>query len=109
MDIGFIGIGQMGRHMVSRIWGAGNTPHIYDINKAAAAPLLRKGMKWAGSPAEVARACRIVFTSLPAPKDVEQVVYGDKGLKKSWQHGDIYYRHEYQFAIGYKAYCGRRG
>jgi 3-hydroxyisobutyrate dehydrogenase-like beta-hydroxyacid dehydrogenase len=90
MDIGFIGIGQMGRHMANHIWEAGFTPHIYDVNKEAAAPLLHKGCKWCDSPAEIARQCRIVITSLPTPKDVEQVVYGEKGLMKGWKPGDIY-------------------
>jgi 2-hydroxymethylglutarate dehydrogenase len=90
MEIGFIGIGQMGRHMANRIWMAGFTPRVYDINKEAAAPLLQKGAKWSASPAEVAHACRIVISSLPAPKDIEQVVYGDKGLMKGWKSGDIY-------------------
>jgi 3-hydroxyisobutyrate dehydrogenase-like beta-hydroxyacid dehydrogenase len=31
-----------------------------------------------------------VITSLPAPGDVEEVVYGTKGLKHGWQAGDIY-------------------
>jgi 3-hydroxyisobutyrate dehydrogenase-like beta-hydroxyacid dehydrogenase len=90
MDIGFIGIGQMGRHMADRIWQAGFTPHVNDIHKEAAAPLLHKGALWYNSPEEVARACRIVITSLPTPKDVEEVVYGEKGLMKGWQSGDIY-------------------
>jgi 2-hydroxymethylglutarate dehydrogenase len=90
MNIGFIGIGQMGRHMANRIWEAGFTPHIYDVYKEAAAPLLHKGAKWCQSPAEVAHACRIVISSLPTPKDVEQVVYGDNGLQKGWKSGDIY-------------------
>ncbi len=90
MNIGFIGIGQMGKHMVSRIWQAGYTPYIFDINKEGATPLLHKGMKWCDSPADVARSCRIVVSSLPMPKDVEQVVYGKNGLKEGWKTGDIY-------------------
>ena len=90
MNIGFIGVGQMGKHMVNRIWEAGFTPHIHDLNKAAAEPMLKKGMRWCESPAEVARDCRIVISSLPMPKDVEQVVYGKNGLKEGWKSGDIY-------------------
>ena len=90
MEIGFIGIGQMGRHMANRIWMAGFTPRVYDINKEAAAPMLKKGAKWSASPMAVARACRIVISSLPTPKDIEQVVYGENGLMKGWQSGDVY-------------------
>jgi 3-hydroxyisobutyrate dehydrogenase-like beta-hydroxyacid dehydrogenase len=90
MNIGFIGIGQMGRHMVNRIWEAGFTPYVYDVSKDAAAAILHKGGKWCNTPAEVARHCRIVITSLPKPNNVEQVVYGETGLMKGWQSGDIY-------------------
>jgi 2-hydroxymethylglutarate dehydrogenase len=90
MEIGFIGIGQMGKHMANRIWQGGFTPYVNDISKEAAAPLLHKGARWCATPADVARACRIVITSLPTPKDVEQVVYGDTGLMKGWKSGDIY-------------------
>ena len=90
MDIGFIGIGQMGKHMANHIWEAGFTPHIFDIHKEAATPLLHKGCRWCASPEEIARTCRVVFTSLPTPKHVEAVVYGENGIAKGWKSGDIY-------------------
>ncbi len=90
MKIGFIGIGQMGRHMSRRILEAGYQLTVYDINKEAAAFLIKKGADWADSPAAVAQACRVVVTSLPKPEDVEQVVYGKDGLMQGWRSGDIY-------------------
>jgi 3-hydroxyisobutyrate dehydrogenase-like beta-hydroxyacid dehydrogenase len=90
MEIGFIGVGQMGRHMAARILNGGYGLTVNDLNREAAAPLLEKGAKWADTPESLAGTCRIVFSSLPAPEDVEQVVYGDSGLKKGWQAGDIY-------------------
>lgn len=90
MDIGFIGIGQMGKRMSARILAAGYKLTVNDLNKEAAAPVLEKGAKWADTPGDVARACRVVITSLPAPGDVEQVVYGDGGLVTGWRAGDIY-------------------
>jgi 3-hydroxyisobutyrate dehydrogenase-like beta-hydroxyacid dehydrogenase len=90
MNIGFIGIGQMGRHMSRRLLEAGHKVTIHDLSKEAAAPLLKTGAVWADSPAAVARACRVVITSLPRPQDVEQVVYGADGLIQGWRSGDIY-------------------
>jgi 3-hydroxyisobutyrate dehydrogenase len=90
MEIGFIGIGQMGKHMARRILEAGYSLTIHDINKEAAAPLLEKGARWADSPKAVATACGVVITSLPTPPIVEQVVYGPNGLKSAWKKGDIY-------------------
>jgi 3-hydroxyisobutyrate dehydrogenase-like beta-hydroxyacid dehydrogenase len=90
MKIGFIGIGQMGRHMSRRILEAGYELTVNDINKEAAAPLIKKGAAWADTPAAVAKTCRVVITSLPKPQDVEQVVYGKDGLTQGWRKGDIY-------------------
>ncbi len=90
MKIGFIGIGQMGKHMSRRILEAGYGLIVHDLNKEAAAPLIEKGAEWVDSPAAVAKACRVVITSLPKPQDVEQVIYGKNGLMQGWRSGDIY-------------------
>jgi 2-hydroxymethylglutarate dehydrogenase len=90
MKIGFIGVGQMGRHMAWRILEAGYDLTVYDANKAAATPLLAKGAKWAGTPKEAAESCNVVISSLPTPKIIEDVVYGANGLNKGWKEGDIY-------------------
>jgi len=90
MDIGFIGIGQMGRHMAKHILDAGYNLTVNDINKEAATSLLDSGAKWGNTPEELAKSCQVVISSLPGPKDVEQVVYGENGLKAGWKKGDIY-------------------
>ncbi|OGN98463.1 MAG: hypothetical protein A2Y89_06385 [Chloroflexi bacterium RBG_13_51_18] len=90
MKIGFIGIGQMGRHMSRRILEAGYDLTIHDLKKEAAVPLLEKGAKWSNSPKEVAKSCELVFSSLPTPQNIEEMVYGDSGLSKGWKKGDIY-------------------
>ena len=46
MDIGFIGIGKMGRHMAGHILEAGYGLAVNDINKEAATPLLEKGASY---------------------------------------------------------------
>jgi 2-hydroxymethylglutarate dehydrogenase len=90
MKIGFIGIGQMGRHMSRRILERGYQLTVHDINKEAAAPLIKMGADWANNPAGVAQECHVVITSLPKPQDVEQVVYNKDGLMQGWRSGDIY-------------------
>ena len=90
MDIGFIGIGQMGRHMSKRILEAGYSLTVLDINKDAATNLLEAGAKWCDTPRSMAASCQLVITSLPTPQDVEQVVYGPEGLKLGWKDGDTY-------------------
>ncbi len=90
MKIGFIGIGQMGRHMSRRILEAGYDLTVYDINKEATAPLLEKGAKWVNTPKDMSASCQVIISSLPTPQIVEEVVYGDNGLSAGWKAGDIY-------------------
>jgi len=90
MDIGFIGIGQMGKHMAKHLLDAGYDLTVLDLNKAAASHLLEAGAKWCDTPKAMAESCQMVITSLPTPQDVEQVVYGPEGLKSGWKDGDIY-------------------
>ncbi len=90
MDIGFIGIGQMGSRMSRRLLQAGYDLSVYDLRKDAAQPLLKKGARWSKTPKDVAETCRIVLSSLPGPAEVEEVVYGPEGLAAGWQRGDIY-------------------
>jgi 2-hydroxymethylglutarate dehydrogenase len=90
MNIGFIGIGQMGKHMAKHILDAGYNLTVLDLNKAAATHLLEAGAKWCDTPKAMAESCQMVITSLPTPQDVEQVVYGPNGLKSGWKDGDIY-------------------
>ncbi len=90
MNVGFIGIGNMGKHMTGNLLKAGYSLYINDLFKDAAQPLLAKGAKWASSPREIASSCQVVITMLPAPPDVEKVVYGPEGLMAGWKKGDIY-------------------
>lgn len=90
MKVGFIGLGQMGKHMSRHILEAGFDLTVLDLKKEAAAPLLAKGAKWVDSPAAMAKSCDVIISSLPTPVEVQQVVYGDNGLMKGWKKGDIY-------------------
>jgi 3-hydroxyisobutyrate dehydrogenase len=90
MDIGFIGIGQMGSRMARRLLEAGHNLTVHDLNEGAARPFLERGANWADTPKAVAASCTLVITMLPGPPEVEQVVYGPKGLMSGWKEGDIY-------------------
>ena len=90
MDIGFIGIGQMGSRMAKRLLEAGYDLTVHDINRDAAGALLDQGAKWANTPKVIAELCSVVISMLPGPHEVEQVVYGPEGLMAGWKKGDIY-------------------
>ena len=50
MDIGFIGLGNMGQPMARRLIEAGHTLVVYDTRNDAVAPLVALGAKLASSP-----------------------------------------------------------
>ncbi len=80
MDIGFIGLGNMGQPMARRLIEAGHTLVVYDTRNDAVAPLLALGAKLASSPADVADRVETVMASLPEPHIVEKVAAGAGGV-----------------------------
>ena len=79
MNVGFIGLGTMGRHMASNLQKGGHKLVVYDVRREAAEPHITAGATWAASPRAVAEAADIVFTSLPGPAEVEAVALDEKG------------------------------
>lgn len=79
MNVGFIGLGTMGRHMASNLQKGGHKLVVYDVRREAAEPHIKAGATWAASPRAVAEAADIVFTSLPGPVEVEAVALDEKG------------------------------
>src|SRR5690349_644575 len=90
MRIGFIGLGMMGHHMVANLQKAGHELLVYDVRREAGAEALSRGARWAETPADAARQSEIVMTSLPGPKEVEQVALGDNGVIAGAARGTIY-------------------
>ena len=88
--VGFIGIGSMGSGMSMNIQRAGYPMVVYDVREEATKSLLEGGARLASSPAEVARLSDIIFTSLPGPREVEEVAVGLDGVLEEIKEGDIY-------------------
>src|ERR671922_974526 len=80
MDIGFIGVGNMGAGMANNLLKAGYILTINDVRRDAAGPLLEKGARWAETAQQVAMQSEITFTSLPGPPEVEAVALGAEGI-----------------------------
>jgi 3-hydroxyisobutyrate dehydrogenase-like beta-hydroxyacid dehydrogenase len=80
MDIGFIGLGNMGAPMAHRLIGAGHKLVIYDIRNDAVAPLVALGAQLGSSPADVADRVETVMASLPSLQVSEKVALGEGGV-----------------------------
>lgn len=88
-DIGFIGLGTMGGPMAKHLVDAGYNLTVYDIDDDAVAKLTDAGASAVPSPAAVGSQSTVVFTSLPRPEHVEQVIEGDDGLQMGLEAGDV--------------------
>lgn len=90
MKIGFIGTGNMGNGMVRKLIADGHELTVNDVRQETTANLVELGARWADTPAECAAGNEVVFSSLPGPAEVDQVVLGDKGLLEGAAPGTIY-------------------
>jgi 3-hydroxyisobutyrate dehydrogenase-like beta-hydroxyacid dehydrogenase len=79
-NLGFVGLGVMGSEMVLRLLARGHTLTGYNRTRSKAARLLDKGMKWAGSPREVAAASDFTFSMVTNSPALETIVEGPDGI-----------------------------
>jgi len=80
MDIGFIGLGNMGQPMARRLIAAGHKLIVFDTRNDAVAPLVALGAQLASSPADVADRVETVMASLPSLQISEKVALGEGGV-----------------------------
>jgi 3-hydroxyisobutyrate dehydrogenase len=89
MQIGFIGIGVMGRPMTLNLLKAGHEVTIYarHPDKASVQEVLRSGARLAPSARAVAMATEVVITMVPNSAQVEEVVTGPQGILEGARKG----------------------
>jgi 3-hydroxyisobutyrate dehydrogenase-like beta-hydroxyacid dehydrogenase len=80
MDIGFIGLGNMGFPMARRLVEAGHRVVVFDTRREPIERLVALGAEAAGSIREVADRTETVMASLPTPDIVLAVAAGKGGL-----------------------------
>lgn len=89
MEIGFIGLGLMGRPMALNLAKAGHHLHLWARRPAALEPFKEAGAHTHASAAEVARHAQIVLTCVADAPDVEQVCLAAGGIVESGKRGLI--------------------
>ncbi|HEY1473526.1 MAG TPA: NAD(P)-dependent oxidoreductase [Pseudolabrys sp.] len=80
MDIGFIGLGNMGGPMARRLIEAGHKLVVYDTRNDAVAPLVALGAQVAASPQDVADRVETVMASLPSLQISKKVALDEGGV-----------------------------
>jgi 2-hydroxy-3-oxopropionate reductase len=88
MNIGFIGIGIMGRPMAKNLIKAGYALTVYD-KYSNVDDLVALGAKKASSNKDVASQCEIIITMLPNSPQVKEAVLGADGVLEGAKKGSI--------------------
>lgn len=88
MNIGFVGLGLMGRPMAGHLLAAGHTLYLNRV-KEASQTLVAQGGIAIDSAADVARHAEIIILMLPDTPDVEAVLFGDNGVAAGLTPGKL--------------------
>ena len=88
-DIGFIGLGIMGKPMVRNLMNAGNTVTVYDIVGTSVEEMATEGAIPASSSAEVAEKNALIITMVPDSADSEAAILGANGVLEGAASGSV--------------------
>jgi len=89
MNIGFVGLGIMGKPMVKNLLKAGHTVMVFDLNKASVDEVVAAGAVAGKSASDVASKNPLVITMLPNSPHVKAVVMGENGVLSGAKEGTI--------------------
>jgi 3-hydroxyisobutyrate dehydrogenase-like beta-hydroxyacid dehydrogenase len=64
---GFIGLGNLGKHLAASLARGGFDVGVHDLNRVAADPAVAAGAHWVESVPELAQSCDALVTCLPSP------------------------------------------
>jgi 3-hydroxyisobutyrate dehydrogenase-like beta-hydroxyacid dehydrogenase len=90
VEVGFVGLGKMGRPMTQRLLAAGHTVHVFNRSRGAIEALAKEGAKPADSAGQVAERAEVVVTALPTPESVA-AVFGE--MASHARRGQIFIDH----------------
>ena len=88
-DIGFIGLGIMGKPMVRNLMNAGNSVTVYDIVGTAVEEMATEGATPASSSREVAEKNPLIITMVPDSADSEAAILGANGVLEGAASGSV--------------------
>jgi 2-hydroxy-3-oxopropionate reductase len=86
MNIGFIGLGIMGKPMAGHLIKGGHALFLHS-RSGVQEELLEQGGRACSSPGEVAQNVDIIITMLPDTPDVERVLFGENGVTQGLRSG----------------------
>ena len=88
--IAFLGLGQMGAPMATRLLQAGHELTVWNRTLGRAQPLAAGGATVAGSPADAGAGAAFAITMLATPEALKEVVLSEHGLVRALGPGQVY-------------------
>jgi 2-hydroxy-3-oxopropionate reductase len=88
-ELGFIGLGIMGKPMASHLADSGHTVYVYNRSPEPLKQLCDRGAQACGSCKEVAQKAEIIFIMVPDTPDVEAALFGPDGVADGLKKGAI--------------------
>jgi 2-hydroxy-3-oxopropionate reductase len=88
-ELGFIGLGIMGKPMAGHLVKAGHTLYVYDVIEEPVKYLCNLGARKCSSSKEVAQKSEIIFIMVPDTPDVEIALFGPGGVAEGLKPGRI--------------------
>ena len=88
-EVGFVGLGIMGRPMVRNLMKAGYSLTVYDIVATSMEEMATDGAKPASSAKEVAEKASAVITMVPDSADSEAAILGSNGVLEGASKGAV--------------------
>ena len=88
-QIGFVGLGIMGKPMAKNLIDAGYSLTVFDINQVAVDELVEYGCTKANSGKEISESSQYIITMVPDSADSEKAILGDSGVLKGTSTGKI--------------------
>jgi 3-hydroxyisobutyrate dehydrogenase-like beta-hydroxyacid dehydrogenase len=90
VNVGFIGLGDMGQAIVPRLLEAGHRVTGWNRTKEKAEPLLKRGMLWADSPRQLASGSDVVFSIVTDSAAVKALALGENGIISGLRKDGVY-------------------
>ena len=88
-EVGFVGLGIMGKPMVRNLMKAGHSLTVYDVVGTAVEEMATDGAAVASSAKEVAQKAPLVITMVPDSADSEAAILGPNGVLEGASSGSM--------------------
>src|SRR5881397_4003208 len=89
-NLGFVGLGVMGGHMVERLLDKGHAVTGYNRTRPKAQWLIDRGMTWADSPRAVSSSCDIVLSMIANSDALSEIAEGPNGMLTGLAPGKLW-------------------